>query len=94
MPMFTPTYTVDAAPLPRLGSLVLQEDAVYTHHDAAGVKGLAVFTAHGDNQFYENRKSCTSSVLTAIHPQLVLLHSVVDLSASRSDLFLHRDAVI
>jgi hypothetical protein len=49
----------------RLGSLVLQGDAAYPHHDAAGVKGLAVLTAHGDDFLHGYRGSCTSSVLTA-----------------------------
>jgi hypothetical protein len=52
----------------RLGSLALQDDAAYSHHDAAGVKGLAVLTAHGDDQFHESRGLCTSSVLTATYP--------------------------
>jgi hypothetical protein len=43
MPMFTPTYTLMQLLSPRLGSLVLQEDAAYSHHDAAGVRGLAAW---------------------------------------------------
>jgi hypothetical protein len=49
----------------QLGTLVLQGDAAYPHHDTAGVKGLAVLTAYGDDYFHRYQRSYTSSVLTA-----------------------------
>jgi hypothetical protein len=47
----------------RLGSLLLQDGAAYPHHDAAGVKGLALLWRRPKCGL------CTSCVLTAAYLQ-------------------------